>query len=396
VTLLQDSKRAGPLSDAPRLSPHRATIGQVLHSLQVGGAEMLAAHLARRFRDSYRFVFICLDSLGRLGEQLREEGFPVHVVGRRPGLDWRCPLRLRSLLQQERVDLIHAHQYTPFLYSLLSRLHSRRPPVLFLEHGRHYPDTRRLKRVIANRLLLRRGDRVVAVGQSVRQALIDNEGIPPHRVDVIYNGINLSAFDPAQYDRCAVRNELGIAPGEFFIMQVARLDYLKDHATAVRTMKRVTERRPEARLLLIGEGPLRGTIEELVAQLNLGQAVRLLGLRCDVRRLLPAADLFLLTSISEGIPLTVIEAMAAGLPVVSTRVGGVPEVVDDERTGLLAPAGADDALAEKVCQLLDNAPERQRMSQRGRLRGAAHFSDQSMDSRYRELYNEMLGPAVTC
>src|SRR5439155_18500964 len=119
-------------------------------------------------------------------------------------------------------------------------------------------------------------------------------------------------------------------------IQVARLDYLKDHATALRTLECVAGRRPDAHLLLVGEGPERAAIEAQVRERRLGDRVRLLGLRKDIPRLLQAADVFLLTSISEGIPLTLIEAMAAGLPVVSTRVGGVGEGVEDGVTGRLA------------------------------------------------------------
>src|SRR5947209_3520073 len=132
------------------------TVCQVLHTLQVGGAEMLAARLARRLRGRCRFVFACLDGLGTLGEQLRGEGFPVEVVGRRSGLDYRCALRLAKVFRRESVDLVHAHQYTPFFYTLLARLLCRRPPVLFTEHGRHYPDYPRPKRMVVNRLLLER------------------------------------------------------------------------------------------------------------------------------------------------------------------------------------------------------------------------------------------------
>ncbi len=120
---------------------------------------------------------------------------------------------------------------------------------------------------------------------------------------------------------------------------MARLDYLKDHSTAIRTIEEVAGRCPHARLILVGEGPEWGAIESLVRQRDLGGNVRLLGQRGDVPRLMAASDVVLLTSISEGIPLTLIEAMASGLPVVSTRVGGVAEVVADGQTGLLAPSG---------------------------------------------------------
>jgi glycosyltransferase involved in cell wall biosynthesis len=355
---------------------------------------MLAARLARQLRDRCRFLFVCLDELGPLGEELRAEGFPVEVLGRRPGVDWRCIIRLGRLFRREGVDLVHAHQYTPFFYGATARFWCRNLPVLFTEHGRWFPDYPRRKRMIVNRLLLRQRDRIVGVGRAVRQALIANEGLPVERVGVIYNGISMSNFSPqgphGTFDRQAIRREIGVAARDFVILQVARLDPLKDHATAIRTLEHVLWHLPEARLVLVGEGPQRAAIEGMIRQRRVGQAVRVLGLRTDIARLLAAADVFLLTSISEGIPLTVIEAMAAGLPVVATQVGGVGEVVEDGVTGLLAPAGDDALLAERILRLADNADLRRQMGHLGRERAKAMFAESQMHERYLELYAEML------
>lgn len=372
-------------------SLRQTTICQALHSLCVGGAEVLAARLARRLRERFRFLFVCLDDLGTLGEELRREGFPVHVLHRRDGLDWRFGYRLARLLRREKVDVIHAHQYTPFFYSMMSRFFYRRPAILFTEHGRHYPDYPRRKRMLVNRLLLGKKDRVVAVGQAVRQALLDNEGMRADRVAVVYNGIDLPSFGANRFDREAVRSEIGVAKDDFVILQVARLDYLKDHATAIRTLKQVIGQRPHARLVLVGEGPELAKIHELVRQNSLEKHVVLLGLRNDVARLLPAADLFLLTSISEGIPLTLIEAMSAGLPVVATRVGGVAEVVEHGETGLLAPSGDDAKLAEHVLRLAADHERRLRMGESGRRRAKEIFSESRMHASYLRLYEELLG-----
>jgi glycosyltransferase involved in cell wall biosynthesis len=369
-------------------NPAGATVCQLLHTLNVGGAEMLAACLARRLRGRYRFVFACLDELGTLGEQLRGEGFPVEVVQRRAGLDLGCPWRLARLYARHKVDLIQAHQYTPFFYALLSRMLSRRP-VLFTEHGRHQPDYPRRKRIVANRLLLRRRDRVVAVGEAVRQALIANEGIPPRRVEVVYNGIDTARFGEAG-DRDAVRREMGLPADELVVIQVARLDYLKDHGTAVRAMGQVVRQAPRARLLLVGEGPEEAAIRGQVEREGLQDQVRLLGLRRDVARLLHAADVFLLTSVSEGVPLTLIEAMAAGLPVVSTDVGGTAEVVVEGETGYLAPAKDDAALATAILRLAGDPALRQRLGEAGKARARAAFDEPRMAERYAQLYEEML------
>ncbi len=368
----------------------RPKIGQLLHTLRVGGAEVLAARTARQLRDHYAFAFFCLDELGTLGKRLREEGFAVHVLARKPGLDWRCMHRLAGLLREERVDVLHAHQYTPFFYGISARLLCRRPPVLLTEHGRHYPDYPRRKRMLANRLLLERRDRVVAVGGAVREALIRNEGFAGPRVRVIYNGVDLSPFLHPPEDRQGLRRSLELPPDDFLIIQVARLDYLKDHATAVRTLHRVLGSHPQVRLLLVGEGPERAAIEQLVRQRGLEQRVQFLGLRHDVPRLLQASDAFLLTSISEGIPLTVIEAMAAALPVVATQVGGVGEVVEADRTGLLAPSGDDDALARHLARLIEDCDLCRMLGARGRERAQALFSEARMMDGYRRLYGEML------
>lgn len=371
------------------------TICQLLIGLGVGGAEVLAARMARRLRDRFRFVFVCLDEQGVLGTELRAEGFPVHVLGRRAGVDWPCCRRLAGLIRSERVNLIHAHQYTPFFYAAASRLPRWSPPVAFTEHGRWFPDFPRPKRIVANRVLLGPRDRVIGVGESVRQALIHNEGIRARRVEVIYNGVDLDAYPtqpPGPAEIAEARREMGVGARDFVVIQVARLDPLKDHVTAIETFHRVVTQCPGAKLVLVGEGPERPKIEEAVQRLGLGSSVRMIGLRQDVPRLIRSADLFLLTSISEGIPLTLIEAMAARVPVVSTRVGGVVEVVEENRTGLLAPSGDAPALGDRVLQLAGDPTLRREFGQRGRLRAEALFSESRMVDQYEQLYRDMTGP----
>ncbi|MEN6497967.1 MAG: glycosyltransferase [Thermoguttaceae bacterium] len=365
-------------------------ICQLLHSLTVGGAEVLAARLVRRLRGRYRFVFACLDQLGSLGEELRREGFVVEVLERHPGIDFGCMQRLRRFWQREQVALVHAHQYTPFFYALAARGLRRRPPVLFTEHGRSFPDYPRRKRILFNRLMLRRGDRVVAVGEAVRRALVENEGIAENRIERIYNGVDFSAFDRGSEDRATLRKRLGFDADQWLIVQVARLDPLKDHATAIRTIQRVASQRANARLLLVGEGAERSRIEAEIAARGVGPHVSLLGLRSDVADLLQASDLFLLTSVSEGIPVTLIEAMAAGLPVVATDVGGVGEVVEHGVTGWLAPSGDDAALAEVVLRVMSDSRLRESMGRQAQKRARGEFSQREMHAAYERTFEEML------
>ena len=182
---------------------------------------------------------------------------------------------------------------------------------------------------------------------------------------------------------------MGATEGELVIIQVARLDYLKDHVTAIRTFARVVRQVPLARLVLVGDGPERPGVEELVRELELSDRVTVLGTRKDVDRLLYGADLFLLTSISKGIPLTVIEAMAAGLPVVATDVGGLREVVSDGVTGLLAPAKNAVGLADCVRRMADDSELRRSMGAAGRERAKRHFDEPRMAAEYGQIYREL-------
>ncbi len=378
----------------------RPVIGHVLHRLYLAGAEVLAAALARCLSDEgLDFVFFCLDEVGPLGQSLADEGFEVVDLKRRPGVDLRVSRDLSAHCARLGVSLLHCHQYTPFFYGAMSRAWptrfgpwiGRSPRILFTEHGRHYPDHPRRKRMLANRLLLRGGDRVTAVGQWVKQALVDNEGIAADRIEVIHNGIDPSQFQPSDAaTRAAVRAELGVNADQPVIMQVARFHPVKDHATAIRALAEVVKARPDALLVLVGDGEERPAIERLAGDLGMTGHLRLLGVRDDVSRLIAGADVFLLSSLSEGISVTLLEAMGAGLPIVATDVGGNGEVVSDGETGLLSPRGDAAGLARNLIRLIDDQPLRDRMGRAGRDRLLRVFTEQRMHDGYASLYRDML------
>ena len=248
-------------------------------------------------------------------------------------------------------------------------------------------------------LLLRQTDRCFGVGKSVRRALIKNEGLPEDRVEVIYNGVDLKPFAAVRDDnllRAEMRAELGLNDQDFVVLQVARLNPLKDHLTAVRAIERFVESDQirsgrRVHLLLAGEGERRGLNEQVIRDRTLEGHVTLLGARRDVPQLLAASDAFLLSSISEGIPLTLIEAMAAGVPVVSTDVGGIGEVVTDGETGLLAPTGDDTRLAAQLESLTD-ASLRNHLCARAIRVAEKRFSLKRMHSKYARVYRQLAGP----
>ena len=378
-------------SDVDRTATNRKpTVCQLLHSLSIGGAEILAARIGRQLSGDYRFVYACLDDLGPLGQELADDGFTIRQLNRGNGLDYRCARRLRQLLREEQIDLLHAHQFTPYFYATLARAPSRTPPILFTEHGRFHPDFPSRKRMLYNRVAISRRDRIVAVGEAVRQALITNEGFPANRVDRIYNGINLEPFLNTDYvEANKIRTEFNIADSTFLIAHVARLDSIKDHLTAMRAVSRLVDAGVDAKLLIVGDGPERSTIERARAELSSSNII-IAGIRRDIPAILAAADAFLLTSLSEGIPLTVIEAMASSLPVVATDVGGLSEVVIQGETGFLAPARDALAISNHLRELVNQPARAAEFGAAGRALAKDRFSEQAMIASYSAAYSEMI------
>jgi glycosyltransferase involved in cell wall biosynthesis len=249
--------------------------------------------------------------------------------------------------------------------------------------------------VAFNRLVLRHSDRVTAVGDFVKDALVRNEGIADRRVQVIHNGIDPARFarDTMAAQRVAVRAELGLDPHQPVLLQVARFHPIKDHDTSICALARVLSHAPQTVLLLAGDGPTRANAEALAAQLGVADQVRFLGVRTDVPSLTAAADLFVLSSLCEGISVTLLEAMAAGLPIVATDAGGNGELVEHGHNGWLARTGSAASLADHLLSLLRDPDLRRRFGERGRRRLLKRFTEKRMHSQYERLYEQMLSAA---
>jgi glycosyltransferase involved in cell wall biosynthesis len=394
-----------PLSTAPDLrtpvasdleagSPEpRLRVGFVLHVMQVAGAEVLVAETIRRLAGRIAPTIFCLDAVGALGERLQAEGVEVVCLGRRPGRDWRVAWRLARELRARGVEVVHAHQYTPFFYAALAKLllFPRPPRLIFTEHGRHYPDIVSRLRRITNRVLLHRSaDAINACCAFSANSLHRIDGFPARRVEVIENGIDLSRYDPAT-DRIALRRSLGLDPGRCYLACVARFHPVKDHATLLHAFARIAAARDDADLLLAGDGPLRGELEALVERLGITGRVRFLGVRSDVPELLRAVDAFTLTSVSEAASLTLLEAMASRLPVVVTAVGGNPEIVRDGVEGLLVPRGDVAATADAFLCLLGDPAAAAAMGEAGRARVEERYQLSRTINAYWRLYQQLGG-----
>ncbi len=362
-------------------------VGFVLHLMQVAGAEVLVADTIRHLRDRIEPTIFCLDAIGSIGEELQKQGVRVIAYGRKPGVDLGVSRRMARDISALRIEVVHAHQYTPFFYSALaSRFCRPRPHVIFTEHGRHYPDVVPAKRRILNRWIFDRlADEVNAVCQFSADALARQDGFRRGRIQVIPNGIVPEKYAPAG-DVQEARRALGLDPARKYVACIARFHPVKDHGTLLTAFAEVARAVPEADLLLAGDGPLRPDLEQQVRGLGLTDRIFFMGVRSDVADILRVVDVFTLTSVSEAASITLLEAMAAGRPVVVTAVGGNPELVRDGVDGLLAPRGDAPAIAACLTRLLRDADLARSLGNAGAAKVRADFRLEHTIERYFELY----------
>ena len=391
----QTSEMIADLPEAPATAdPRPIRVGFVLHAMHVAGAEVLVVETIRRLGDRISPTVFCLDDVGALGEGLRRDGVEVLELGRRPGRDLKVARRLASAALERGVEILHAHQYTPFFYSALAKLVAGRkaPRLIFTEHGRHVPDVVSNARRLVNRLALRHlADAVNAVCRFSAESLARVDGFDGRRIEVIENGIEPDRYKVPS-DRAAWKRRLGFDPARRLVACVARFHPVKGHETLLRGFAEASAGRGDVDLLLAGDGPLRGELEGLVSGLGLGGRVHFLGVRRDVPELLKASDLFAMTSLCEAASLTILEAMAVGLPVVVTDVGGNPEIVRDEVDGLLVPSGDVGATANALGRLLDQPDEAASMGANGRARVLDHYDLGRTVERYGRLYEGLRRP----
>lgn len=356
---------------------------QVVLSLSPGGTERLVIELSRRLHDDHGMAVCCLDEPGAWAQELVERGIPVTSLQRRPGFSPELGRRVARIAREQGADTLHCHHYSPFIYGTLARWFQPMKMV-FTEHGRASDGPPSRKRRVANQVFARLPAHIFAVSRDLRRHMIA-EGFPASRVGVIYNGIETGDLPSGRSDP-ASKALLGLGPEHLVVGAVGRLDPVKDLPTLLTAFRDVVSVVPQARLALIGDGPERQAVSAMVGELQLHGSVVMTGYRRDVRDLLPALDLYVNTSIFEGVSLTILEAMAAGLPVVATKVGGTPEVVTDGAHGVLVPARNAEAIARALSTLLSDAPRRGQLGRAARAHVVEHFSVERMVSQYAAAY----------
>ena len=357
------------------------TVAHVVLTLDHGGLEYLAIQMSEHLqRRGFRSPIVVLTE-GALIDEARRRGIDAFVMHKRKGFDVRLIFALRRLIRDQGVDVLHTHNFAPLIYgSLAARLCGI--GTVNTRHGRAALKTHPLIWALT--------DRVVAVSEDARRELLRHNRIRPDKVRVVINAIDLTGYHAAPRPSEQRRRDLGLPLGAPVCGIVGRLSPEKDHRTLLHALDLLRASSP-AHLVIVGGGPMEGELKSLVRNLGLGERVHFLGFRSDVAELLPLFDLFVLSSTEEGISLTLIEAMAAGLPIVATRVGGNPEVVIDGETGLLVEAGQPAALAAAIGSLLGEPDTRARMGRRGREVALEKFDIERLIDEYQAIYASMGG-----
>lgn len=363
---------------------------KVLHIIgdrDIGGAGRYLLTLVTQpaFR-AFEVIVACPE--GPLAGELKKAGVQVlHFEG--ADLSFSIPLvfRLYRLIRMVRPDLVHTHA------SLAGRLAARLAgvrAVVYTKHGLAGSEEafvqvrgrRRLANALASRLL---SDRIIAISRAVERELAA-QGADPRRITVVYNGVDLDGPATGVSVRPA-----GIPEGDPLVGMVGRLSPEKGYRYFLEAAALVRPRKPGARFVIVGGGPERGEIADKVRELGLDGVLLMTGFRADVGEIMGALDVLVLASTAEGLGLVILEAMAAGKPVVATRVGGIPEAVEDGVTGLLVPPGDPGAMAGAILALAADRARAAEMGRAGRKRVEEKFSGRAMAEETARIYREVLG-----
>lgn len=379
--------------------PDRIRVAFAVDSFRIGGTELNAARTAIRL-DPGRFelVVLCLQEQGELREEYARARIPVYEfpIGSLYKMRTaRTGLRLARFLRAHRVHILHAHDIYTNCFAVPWARFARVPAVIASRRWWHTVPRPMLRH--ANRVAYRFAHRVLANSPSVARLLINEEGVSPARVLTVPNFVEADAFDVPAPERLAVlRARLGLAghDGVPVIGVVARLDPIKDHATLLRAARRLKDRGRDFRLVIVGDGDRRRPLESLARELGVAPLVHFAGQLSNRPTNLNALfDVSVLCSTAEGFPNAIIEAMAAGRPVVATRVGGIPDAVDDGRTGLLVPPGDDEALALALDALVTDERRRHALGAAGREVARERFGERSVMRTLEDAYEGLAARA---
>ena len=366
----------------------------ILHSLRIGGLENGAINLINRLDDGrFEHSICCIDESGPMAKRLIRP-VDIYALGKGERRDHLLPFKIASIIRKVKPDIVHTRNWGTIDGAIAAHL-SKVRYVVHGEHGREAadPDGANKRRSVIRKALNPLISRFVTVSSELRDWLVRDVGISQDKVIQIINGVDTERFRPAG-DKAIARSKTGFDPDSFLIGTVGRLDPVKDMQTLIDTIHRLTfniSNKKKIELLIVGSGPEEQKLKARALELQVSDRIYFIGERNDIPELMQAMDVFVLPSIAEGISNTLLEAMASGLPIVATRVGGNPEVVEDGVTGVLFEPGNSVGFAEKLFLYSSNPELARKHGCGGRIRAEERFSLGRMVKEYEKLYLSLAG-----
>jgi len=331
-----------------------------------------------------------------VAEEAKRYSFPVEIFPCNGRLDLKTLLLIRRFLEEQKIDIIHTHGYKSNLYALAASFGKKVSRVATC-HNWLGDDPRMKFYERLDKSFLNRFDRVIAVSDSVKQEIL-NHNISPKKVLTIYNGINIDRFDN-QEKADSIRRKFGIDESGKVIGTVGRLSEEKGHIHLLHAAEKVLQEYPKVKFLIVGDGPLRRHLEAKSLQLAKSGSAKagssespfvFAGVRNSMPAIYSMMDIFVLPSLTEGFPMALLEAMASQRPVVATKVGAVPKIIEHGHSGLLVPPGDVKALAKAIMDLLANLQKASHLAKHAHQKVKLHFSSQRMAERYVEVYQDIV------
>ena len=367
--------------------------GKILYLIETGGpggAENMFLDLICFLRERGYEPRVVLLKKKWLWRQLESRGIHPVLIESRHSCDWRLIARIVRFMKREKIDLVHSHLLDMNVYSSLAARVAGIPH-LATEHGDiHHAWKNEKKLVWKMRLLFTLSNRIIAVSKYTAGKALEMPGAKRTKIDVIYNGIELDRFR-RKVDRCQVRRSLGVPTGVPWILNVGNLYPVKGQLHLLRAFALTHMVSPDAVLSIFGRGAMETELRSEIQKLGLQKHVFLHGFREDIDDLLGASDLFVLSSLSEGLPLSLLEAMASGVPVIATDVGGIAEIVFPGKTGTLVPAGKEVPLAEALTRAISNPDEGHAMAENASRLLEEYFSLKVLCEKYEAVYKFLMG-----
>jgi len=323
----------------------------ITHDLALGGLQQVVVNICRSInRDVFEPSVLCLRALGDHALEIQKLGIKVMLLPQiKDRVDYFSFLKVAKILESEKIDVIHTHNTQPFFDGTIGAILSGVKTRIHTDHSRTYPDKRRY--MFAEWVLSHFVNKVIAVSQATAYDLIKYEKIPKSKVSVILNGVDGAAFS-ILIDKQAKRAELGITKTGPLIGICARLCKQKGITYMIKAIPKILQSFPECSLVIAGTGSLKDDLVKEAVSFHINEHVKFIGMRLDIPELLKLFDIYVLPSISEGLPLVILEAMAAQCPIVATNVGGIPGVIISEETGLLIEPGDPDAISKAIIKML--------------------------------------------